>query len=227
MSKLLSLTESVKNSMKSMPKKALAMAGTFAVVLAVMAIISVPAMTQESSVQIHPGSPMPNQEDLQAIPQVLTKHVANGAYFDASSPGVSLTCNGSANPPCRGDEVANLYTESIVCPGAANVKCTFEVDIAAQTNVSGGWLGLYQFLIDSAIPTGGGTDSSGFYEWESGGAAGAYTSAYSVSSQVENTSANEAHSIVVNFGCSHIADPSSSCSASSGFASLTVRVYKP
>jgi hypothetical protein len=96
------------------------------------------------------------------------------------------------------------------------VKCTYEVNIS--TEVSGSEA-VAQFLIDSAVPNGGGTDQNGFWGgW-------AWVFAYSVTSQVENASANQPHTIVVNLGC--MAGSNDGCSAESLPTSLTIRVLKP
>jgi hypothetical protein len=160
-----------------------------------------------------------------ASPKKLVKHVLNASYYDASSSGANASC-GSAGCVAK----ANIYTESISCPGAKGAKCTYEVNIAALTSVGqdggNGNAGLYQFLIDNKIPTGGGTDQNGFYTWGTAGGPPA-SSSYSVTSQVTNTSANQSHSIVVNIGCSAGSDNSGGCNASSAFASLTLRVLTP
>lgn len=195
-------------------KKAVAMGRTVVLSLAIVMACGVSATAQEPQVK------------------VLVKHVLSGTYYDASFQGANVSCS---TPDCVA--TANMYTESIPCPGAAGVECTYEVDIAALTSVSqnggSGYEGLYQFLIDGLAPTAGGTDSSGFYTWGEPGAP-PLTSAYSVTSQVKNTSANQSHSIVVNLGCSASSYGGGGCQASAGldieprgFASLTVRVLKP
>ena len=194
-------------------KKAVAMGYTLALALAVMTISGVSASAQA------------------APAKTPVKHVLSGTYYDASSPGGSASC-GTAN--CTA--TINAYTENIPCPGAAGVQCTYEVGISAEAYVNANGsdcctAGIYQFLIDGAIPTGGGTNN-GFYNWAQNGSTGAFTSTYNVTSQVKNTSANQSHSIVVNFGCYSEANDLG-CSAVSGeaipggFLSLTVRVLKP
>jgi hypothetical protein len=205
-------------------KTAIAMACTLALVLAVLVISTVPAKTQERVVKAYAGRPMPNQETPQEQPLVVTnKHVGNTTYY-ASSNGATASCGTAfciATP-------ANIFTQSIQCPGAIGVKCTFEVDVAGQHSVfPAGEDGLYQFLIDGAIPTGGGTDGSGFYAWEIFGAGGEYTSAYSVTSQVQNTVASQFHSVVVNIGCQDIEGNAGGCSDTAGFTNLTIRQFKP
>jgi hypothetical protein len=177
----------------------------FALALAVMLIAFVPIRAQES-------------------PKILLKHVLNGTYYDASPsyPFAQASCS-----PSNCQATANMFTESISCPGAAGVKCTYEVAIAAQTGLQSGE-GQYQFLIDGAKPNGGyGTDPNGFWNWGIGqnGGGWAGSAAYSVTSQVTNGSANQSHSITVNLGCSAAGNPG--CFVNSGPASLTVRVLKP
>jgi len=187
---------------KRASKKAVAMGCTFAMALAALIISGVSAGAQS--------------------PKTLVKHVLSGTYYDATS-GATTSCNTLG---CVA--TANVSTVSIPCPGATGVKCTYEVNIAAQSNMESPGEGLYQFLIDGAIPNGGGTDANGFWIWGISGPSGpgpmSGSAAYSVNSQVTNTSANQSHSIVVNLGCS-MGNPG--CTVNSGQTSLTVRVLKP
>ena len=187
---------------KRASKKAVAMGCTFALAIAV----AVFGGTREASATS------------------LIKHVLSGTYYDASPsyPFAQASCS-----PSNCQATANMYTESIPCPGAAGVKCTYEVDIAAQTGLQSGE-GQYQFLIDGVKPNSGyGTDPNGFWNWgigqNDGGWAG--SAAYTVTSQVQNTSANQSHSIVVNLGCAATINPG--CFVNSGPANLTIRVLKP
>ena len=182
-------------------KKVVAIASTLALALAVVIVAGVPGMAQETPAK------------------TLVKHVLNGTYYDAVG-GVIASCSTQG---CVA--TSNMYTESISCPGATGVKCTYEVNVAAFTGLQSG-VGLYQFLIDSAPPSGGGTDQSGFFNWGQGQNGGglSVSSAYSVNSQVTNASANQSHSIVVNLGCD-MENPG--CTAAMGSSTLTVRVLKP
>src|ERR1700682_5483793 len=187
---------------KRASKKAVAMGCTFALAIAV----AVFGGTREASATS------------------LIKHVLSGTYYDASPsyPFAQASCS-----PSNCQATANMYTESIPCPGAAGVKCTYEVDIAAQTGLQSGE-GQYQFLIDGVKPNSGyGTDPNGFWNWgigqNDGGWAG--SAAYTVSSQVQHTSANKSHSIVVTLGCAATIYPG--CFVNSGPANLTIRVLKP
>jgi hypothetical protein len=162
----------------------------------------------------------------QGVPKTLLKHVLNGTYYDASPayPFAQASCSTS---DCQA--TANIYTESISCPGATGVKCTYEVDVVAQTGLQSGE-GQYQFLIDGVAPNSGyGTDPNGFWNWGIGqnGGGWAGSAAYAVTSQVTNASANQSHSIVVNLGCSAAGLPNPGCFVNSGPANLTVRVLKP
>jgi hypothetical protein len=203
-------------------KKVIALASVLVLALTVVAISGVPARTQDNAAKTRLGVPSPAQGTPQQEPPALLKHVLNATYYDASSPGLITSCSG---PNCTAS--LNLYTESISCPGPVGTKCTYEVNIAAQTFVyPAGQQGLYQFLIDGAIPSGGGTDANGFYGWEETGPVGQFTSAYAVTSSVKNVSTNQSHSIVLNYGCFDTL-VLGHCGANSGFASLTVRVLKP
>jgi hypothetical protein len=158
--------------------------------------------------------------------KALVKHVLSGTYYDASPayPFAQASCGAS---DCQA--TANMYTESIECPGAIGVKCTYEVDVEAQTGLQGGE-GQYQFLIDGVKPNSGyGTDPNGFWSWGIGqnGGGWAGSAAYTVSSQVQNAAANQSHSIVVNLGCSAAGLSNPGCFVSSGPANLTIRVSKP
>lgn len=203
-------------------KKAIAIACMFVLALTVVVISTVPARTQDNSGKTPAGVPSARQGGVELPPPALVKHVLNGTFYDGTA-NISASCSSSN---CLATPVP-IFSESIICPGAIGAKCTYEVNIAGQTNVSGpGNNGLYQFLVDGAIPTGGGTDSSGLYAWELTGAGGTYTSAYEVVSSVKNTVANQAHSIDVNITCQDITF-SGSCTAVQGFADLIVRVLKP
>jgi hypothetical protein len=185
-------------------KKAVAMGCTFALAVALVVVSDVPAATQEI--------PAPT----------LIKHVLIATYYDATS-GANASCNTTG---CVA--TANVATESIPCPGATGVKCTYEVNVAAQSNMVSPGEGLYQFLIDGTIPSGGGTDVNGFWIWGIAGPSGpgsmSGSAAYSVNSQVTNTNSNQLHSIVVNLGCA-MGNPG--CTVNSSQTSLTVRVLKP
>ena len=91
----------------------------------------------------------------------------------------------------------------------------------------GGQEGLYRFLVDSAAPTGGGTDSGGFFAWAASQSdIPSHSSSDAVFSTVTNTVANQAHSIEADVGCADISG-SGSCSASTGFSTLVISVYHP
>jgi hypothetical protein len=189
-------------------KKAIAMACVFALALAVVAISSVPARTQ--------GTPE------EQAPR-LTKHVLNATYYDANANVVEALCSFAG---CQATPVF-VFNESIACPGPAGTKCTYEVNIAATASVGPvGDSGLFQFLVDGATPTGGQTDSQGLYTFESFGPTGNYNSAYTVTSQVKNTGANQSHSIGVLVSCQDI-QVLGNCVAATSIASLTIRVMKP
>jgi hypothetical protein len=188
-------------------KKVIAMACMLALALAVVVISGFPARTQ--------GTP---QEQFQA----LTKHVLIASYYNANATSIFASCSGSG---CFSGPTP-VYLESIPCPGATGVKCTYEVAMAAETTVDPGNAGFYQFLIDGAGPNGGGTEAGGYYPWENQGAGGTYSSAYTVTSQVQNTSSNQSHSIAVNVACEDTSF-SGSCSGGVIFTSLTIRVLKP
>jgi hypothetical protein len=187
-------------------KKAIVMACMFALALAVTAISGVPARTQD------------NEE-----PLVLTKHVLNATYYDANTNVVEAMCSFAG---CQATPVF-VFNESIACPGPAGTKCTYEVNIAATASVGPvGDSGLLQFLVDGATPTGGQTDSQGFYLFESFGPTGNYNSAYTVTSQAKNTSANQSHAIGVLVSCQDI-QIRGNCVAGISVGSLTIRVMKP
>jgi hypothetical protein len=198
-----------------MSRKVMAIGCAFALALAVVIIVGVSAKAQEET-----------QEEAQA--NTLIKHVLNGTYYNFTSGG-HTSCDTSG---CVA--TVNVSTVSIPCPGTTGVKCTYEVSIAAQSNMESPGTGLYQFLVDGAIPNGGGgnggggTDPNGFWTWSISGPMGpgplSGSAAYTVSSQVTNTGANQSHSIVVNLACD-MGNPG--CTVNSGQTTLTVRVLKP
>jgi hypothetical protein len=199
----------------------IAMACIFALGLAVVAISSISARTQDNSVKAYPGNPTPGEGAAQGENLATTKHVLNSVFYDSSG-GVNAACGTTG---CTA--TAPIFDESISCPGVIGTKCTYEVRIAGQTVVNpAGENGLFQFLIDGAIPNGGGTDGNGFWTWEIFGAGGQYSSAYSVTSQVKNTSANQTHFIAVNLACIDSLG-AGGCDATTGFSTLVVRVLKP
>jgi hypothetical protein len=199
----------------------IAMACLLALGLAVVAISSVPARTQDNLVKTYPGGPTAGEGTAQGENLATTKHVLKSEFYDTNG-GASLTCFGSF---CHGE--ALLFQESIACPGPVGTKCTYEIDVAAQTVVSpAGDTGYYQFLIDGAIPTGGGTDPTGAFQFEQAGAGGQYSAEYSVTSQVQNVAANQSHVITVNLGCADSMGTGSS-NVTTGFSDLTIGVLKP
>jgi len=204
-------------------KMAITMACMFALALAVVATSGVPGRTQDNSGKPDAGVASSGQTTSREERLVLTKHVLNATYYDANTNVVEALCSFAG---CQATPVF-VFNESIACPGPAGTKCTYEVNIAASASVGPtGDSGLLQFLIDGATPTGGQTDSQGFYSFESFGPTGNYNSAYSVTSQVKNTSANESHSIGVLVSCRDI-QVSGNCVAATSVASLTIRVMKP
>jgi hypothetical protein len=202
-------------------KKVVAMVCMFALALAVVTISGVPARTQDNAGKIHPGFALPGQGGPQGEFLSTTGHVLNSTLYDSSN-GNTASCSTIG---CF--VTAPLFTENIACPGPAGTKCTYEVDIAAQTEVSvAGEDGVFQFLIDGASPNGGGIGGDGLFSVEDQGAAGLYTSAYTVTSQVQNASTNQSHSIVVNIGCIDTLGVGG-CTGTAGFSDLTVGVLKP
>jgi hypothetical protein len=140
------------------------------------------------------------------------KHVLNGTYY-AVAPAIATSCS---TENCVA--TTNVYNESIPCPGATGVKCTYEVNIAGDLY---GASAAAQFLVDNAAPSGGGTDQNGFY-----GDGWSFIYAYSVTSQVENASKNQPHTIVINLGCT-AEGGQTGCASQSLPISVTIRVLKP
>jgi hypothetical protein len=159
-------------------------------------------------------------------PTTLKKEVLKASYFDSSAADVFAYC---VSAGCFA--TTNIYTENLTCPGSVGKTCTYEVVIDSQVLSSGfskptGEEGLYQFLIDGAVPNGGGTLGS-YYLWQNGGPSFLFTASHSVHGQVTNSAANQAHSVVVNVECSEILSDPAGCYAESNNASLTVRVLTP
>jgi hypothetical protein len=199
----------------------IAMACMLGLVLAVVAISSVPARTRGNLVKTYPGVSTAGEGTAQEENLATTKHVLKSEFYDTNG-GASLTCFG---PFCHAEDL--LFQESIACPGPVGTQCTYEIDVAAQTVVSpAGDTGFYQFLIDGAIPNGGGTDPTGAFQFEQAGAGGQYSAEYSVTSQVQNTATNQSHIITVNIGCFDGLGTGSS-TVTTGFSDLTIGVLKP
>lgn len=178
------------------------------------------AMAQSAATKALPGTILQHKTSVR--PPALANHLLKKTLFDSSSGGTGASCSTAG---CI--SVVNVYTETVACPGAAGTFCTFDIRIENQASVSpAGEDGIYQFLIDGAIPNQGGTDGSGFEAWEIFGAGGQYNPAYSVRHQVLNSVSNQSHTITVNNGCAEVLG-NAGCSGSSGFASLTINIYKP
>jgi len=151
-----------------------------------------------------------------------SKHKLKDTIF-ASSGGASASC-GSAG--CFA--ATAIYSQKIVCPVTNGESCTFEVDVSSFAFIDGGNplpgdLYYYQFLVDGAAPTGGGTDNNGLVALIGPN----IIAAYSVSSGVINTSKNQNHQIVVNIACLAGSNSSNGCSAGEGPGTSTIRVFTP
>jgi len=158
-------------------------------------------------------------------------HALKGTIFDASSPGASASCSSAG---CSA--YAQMYLESVVCPRTAGSTCTYQITIQSQNHAGSndgklGEEGLYQFLVDGVAPTPGPVASScACYTWS--GASRLFSlpirgTSYAVTATVTNNSANQAHSIAVNIGCSETHGNISGCFAGSGFANLSIATYTP
>ena len=177
-----------------------------------------------------PDSPGMVSRASQGGPQVLTaRETLKATYSDSGSPGGLFPSCGSAH--CTSPAVT-IYSYNITCPGLAGKTCTYDIQIAGQVMSGGnsdavGEDGLYQFLIDGAVPTGGGTDSNGFYSWQYGGPEFAFGTSYNVHSHVTNDIASQAHNITVSVACNEIDGDPNGCFAYSGFQTIVIRVWAP
>jgi hypothetical protein len=164
-----------------------------------------------------------------AGPLVLTaKETLRSIYSDSGSGGTFASC---AAAGCLSPSSA-IYSYNITCPAAIGRTCTYDIQIAGQVETGGnsivaGENGLYQFLVDGAIPTGGGTDFSGYYHWQLFGPEFSTATAYSVHSQVKNSVLNQAHNITVYLACQDVIGDGAGCFASAGFQTLVIRVWTP
>ena len=119
-----------------------------------------------------------------------------------------------------------------VCPGALNATCTFYIHLESQDlNLSTRDTGLFQFLVDGAIPIPGPTDPLGFFQWENNDATSATavpaSHSYAVVAVVANSkTANQVHPIEVRVSCFDF-NGNGGCNVTSGLSSLEVNVYRP
>ena len=157
---------------------------------------------------------------------VLTpKETLVGTFSDSRGPA-SASCTGT---DCLSSPTA-LFAPVVVCPAQAGKSCTYDVQISGQVKTTGiinsnGQDGVYQFLVDGLIPSGGGTDDSGFFAWQIGGPSFTYGTSYNVHSKVKNTTLNQSHTVLVNLACQDI--DGGGCTASLGFQTIVVRVWTP
>jgi hypothetical protein len=116
---------------------------------------------------------------------------------------------------------------TIKCPAAAGGTCTYYVHLETQASVSALDSGVFQFLVDGAAPSPGPTDIFGFFTWDAADPNSAIMKArsYAVVAQASNSFSNQGHTIEVQFGC--IDATGDGCSASIGFASLSIGLYTP
>jgi hypothetical protein len=165
-----------------------------------------------------------------ADPMVLTaKETLRATYSDSGSTGgFNSSCSfaGCISPP------STIYSYNITCPVLVGKTCTYDIQIAGQVMSGGnsdavGENGLYQFLIDGAPPTGGGTDINGNYSWQYGGPEFEFGTSYSVHSKVTNDVANQAHTISVSVLCEEVNGDLNGCWVFSGFQTMVVRVWTP
>lgn len=169
------------------------------------------------------------QVHVNTAPRVLTPHTLKASYFDATPLGLVASC-GSLN--CSAS--TTMFNESVKCPALAGKKCTFQVAIASDVQVAGNSgafyeTGDFQFLIDGTAPNSGGTDQFGFYPWElnAPNSGALFGTSSGISGTVKNTVANQAHTIVVNLGCSDNGRDSQGCVAVANFPSLHIAVLTP
>jgi hypothetical protein len=169
------------------------------------------------------------QESLTAPPPALTTHTLKGTYFDVGH-GTTASCSSSG---CTATAIA--FNESIKCPAVAGKTCTFQITIESQNQVGGlsgstGEYGFYQFLVDGVAPSPGPTQPTGFYYWIGGypvnfGAVIGLSAA--VTATVQNTVANQVHSITEGVGCAEVVGDPSGCSGFQGLSNLQIAVTTP
>jgi hypothetical protein len=119
-----------------------------------------------------------------------------------------------------------------ICPGPLNATCTFYIHLESQDlNLSTRDTGLFQFMVDGAIPIPGPTDPLGFFQWNNNEATSPTVApashSYAVVARVVNSvTANQAHPIDVSVSCFDF-NANAVCSVTSGLSSLEVNVYTP
>jgi hypothetical protein len=195
---------------------------SLAVLLAVVLCSS--AFAQTHPVREHTGMPVRalHQDAISIGPAETLK-----ATYSVSDGQAFVSCGTSG---CLATSVP-IYSTDITCPGVAGKTCTYDIQISGQVFSTGetiedGENGLYQFLVDSQIPNGGGTDASGFYSWQFLGPAFTFSTSYNLHSKVTNSVANQKHNIAVNLSCEDDIG-ANGCFAEAVFQTLVVRVLTP
>ena len=156
------------------------------------------------------------------------KETLRATYSDSGALAKEASCRSIS---CFSPLVA-IYSHSFICPVPAGSTCTYDIQISGEVSSGGnskdgGEIGYYQFLVDGLAPKGGGTDLSGFYQWQIGGPAFVFGTSYNVHSKVKNSAANQRHKVIVNLACAETISDPAGCTADAPFQTLVVRVWTP
>ncbi|MBA3916406.1 MAG: hypothetical protein H0X25_21690 [Acidobacteriales bacterium] len=135
---------------------------------------------------------------------IISNEALQTTTFIVSKTPVTETCS-EIGCFVRADVVGPV---TIHCPVDIGKTCTFHINLSAQTNVSTGDLGYYQFLVDGIAPSPSQTDSFGYYPFlnhvSSIGAPPPYYTAQNVSigliASVTNTDSQD-HTLLLGFAC--------------------------
>jgi hypothetical protein len=136
---------------------------------------------------------------------------------------ITATCSTAG---CTGDQP--VFLRNVVCPQPAGATCTFYAHLESQVEVTTNDNGLFRFLVDGVAPSPGPTDSLGQFRWvdsdPDSGVINLEARSYAVVARVQNSSNNQAHPVQVDIACQDT-DGGGSCTASMGFASVSIAVY--
>lgn len=131
----------------------------------------------------------------------------------------------------------------VTCPAAVGETCTFHISLDTKVSVAHppschclgqGPAGIFQFSIDGVAPTIGPTNMNGIYFFEVNGftnniaphEATRLSYPASVLTTVTNSSSSNAHTIMVNVGCSDTLQEGG-CKATAHWSTMRVDVFEP
>lgn len=144
--------------------------------------------------------------------------VPNGTTLVVSKTPVTVDCNGTCS-----SQKPLFSPVSINCPDST---CTVHVALTIQFSDDGGQI-YSKFLIDSAAPTPGPTDSSGFYPLFENVQGFINPPITSAPAAIVATVGSGTHSLQVSLACTGINNDNDGCGAVATSSTLRVDVFTP